>query len=66
MAKNGKGGDAKLVGPLTSKGSGNSLGYVKPASTPEFSAPDPLGLTHGTFRRGPSGQSPESKSAEKG
>ena len=55
--KNGgsKGGGSGMLSPFYT-GPGKSLGPVKPSGKPSLSIPDPIGLTHGKFGKGPGSQ----------
>lgn len=57
MAKNGNGGKKSLFGPLYTA-PGKSLGPTSPSGpSGGKTPPDPIGLTHGLFGKGPSGKS---------
>lgn len=58
MAKNGKSGGAKMIGPFYTQPSGKTLGPHR-VEGPKGgkSVPDPIGLTHGKFATGPGGGS---------
>lgn len=57
MAKKNGGGKSGsgMLSPMYT-GPNQNLGPVKPASKPSFSPPDPLGITHGKFGKGPSSE----------
>jgi hypothetical protein len=65
MAKNGKNGGAKLIGPMYTA-PGETLGPHR-VEGPKGgkSVPDPIGLTHGKFATGPGAKSDGSQKHDK-